>query len=90
LVGKDDFSRQASQVFTNLEIALQAVGCTPSHLVKMTVFLRDMGDLSAYREARNRFFGVVSPPAAPTVTLVEVSRLYGPDFLIGIEAVAAK
>jgi len=28
-------------------------------------------------------------PAAPAVTLVEVSRLYGPDFLIEIEAVAA-
>jgi enamine deaminase RidA (YjgF/YER057c/UK114 family) len=31
----------------------------------------------------------VNPPAALAVTLVEVSRLYGPDFLIEIEAIAA-
>jgi enamine deaminase RidA (YjgF/YER057c/UK114 family) len=90
LVGKDDFAAQAAQVFRNLEAALQSVDCTPSNLVKLTVFLRDMGKLSAYREARNRFFGSTTPPAAPAVTLVEVSRLYGPDFLIEIEAVAAK
>jgi enamine deaminase RidA (YjgF/YER057c/UK114 family) len=48
-----------------------------------------MNDLTTYREARNRFFTTVTPPAAPAVTLVEVSKLYGPDFLIEIEAVAA-
>jgi len=89
LVGRNDFAAQADQVFRNLSTALQAVGCTASNLAKLTVFLRDMNDLTAYREARNRFFSTVSPPAAPAVTLVEVSKLYGPDFLIEIEAVAA-
>jgi enamine deaminase RidA (YjgF/YER057c/UK114 family) len=89
LVGKDDFAAQADQVFRNLAVALEAVGCTAANLVKLTVFLRDMDDLSAYREARNRFFATVNPPAAPAVTLVEVSKLYGVDFLIEIEAVAA-
>jgi|SRR5262245_11562384 len=73
----------------NLNFALQSVGCTAANLIKLTVFLRNMDNLSAYREARNRFFATVTPPAAPAVTLVEVSRLYGPDFLIEIEAVAA-
>ena len=58
-------------------------------LVKLTVFIRDMGHLQTYREARNRFFATVTPPAAPAVTLIEVSKLYGPDFLVEIEAVAA-
>jgi enamine deaminase RidA (YjgF/YER057c/UK114 family) len=89
LVGKNDFTAQADQVFRNLGIALQAVDCTPSHLVKLTVFVRDMENLAAYREARNRFFATVTPPAAPAITLVEVSKLYGPDFLIEIEAIAA-
>ncbi len=89
LVGKDDFDTQVDQVFRNLDVALGAVDCTAANLVKLTVFLRNMGDLAAYREARNRFFGRVSPPAAPAVTLIEVSKLYGPDFLIEIEAVAA-
>jgi enamine deaminase RidA (YjgF/YER057c/UK114 family) len=89
VVGRGDFAAQAAQVFRNLGIALQSVGCTAGNLVKLTVFVRDMGQLAAYREARNRFFATVSPPAAPAITLVEVSRLYGPDFLIEIEAVAA-
>ena len=89
LVGKDDFAAQADQVFRNLSAALQAVGCTARDLVKLTVFLRDMGHLAAYREARNRFFATVTPPAAPAITLLEVSKLYDPDFLIEIEAVAA-
>jgi enamine deaminase RidA (YjgF/YER057c/UK114 family) len=89
VVGKADFAKQAAQVFENLAIALQSVGCTAANLIKLTVFLRSMDDLSAYREARNRFFATVTPMAAPAVTLVEVSRLYGPDFLIEIEAIAA-
>jgi enamine deaminase RidA (YjgF/YER057c/UK114 family) len=89
LVGKSDFAAQAAQVFQNLTVALQAVGCSANNLVKLTVFLRNMDNLSTYREARNRFFATTTPPAAPAVTLVEVSRLYGPDFMIEIEAIAA-
>ena len=89
VVGKGDFAAQAEQVFANLAIALQASGCTPAHLVKLTVFLTDMSNLTSYREARNRFFATVAPPAAPAVTLVEVSKLYGADFMIEIEAIAA-
>jgi enamine deaminase RidA (YjgF/YER057c/UK114 family) len=89
LVGKNDFAAQAAQVFRNLAIALEASGCTAANLVKLTVFLTDMNNLAGYREARNRFFATVTPPAAPAVTLVEVSRLYGADFMIEIEAIAA-
>ncbi len=89
LVGKADFPAQAAQVFRNLAVALAASGCTAANLVKLTVFLTDMNNLGLYREARNRFFASVTPPAAPAVTLVEVSKLYGADFMIEIEAIAA-
>jgi enamine deaminase RidA (YjgF/YER057c/UK114 family) len=89
LIGKNDFAAQVEQVFRNLGVALRSVSCTASNLVKLTVFLRDMNNLAVYREARNHFFNTVTPPVAPAVTLVEVSKLYGPDFLIEIEAVAA-
>jgi enamine deaminase RidA (YjgF/YER057c/UK114 family) len=89
VVGKNDFVAQATQVFRNLAIALEAAGCTAANLVKLTVYLTDMDNLSRYREARNGFFASVTPPAAPAVTLVEVAKLYGPDFMIEIEAIAA-
>ena len=89
LVGKNDFAEQAAQVFRNLAMALQSRGCDAADLVKLTVFLTDMNQLGSYREARNRFFATATPPAAPAVTLVEVSKLYGADFMIEIEAIAA-
>ena len=90
VVGRGDFAKQAAQVFDNLAVALKAVGCTAANLVKLTVFVRDMGNIGAYRAARNRFFATVTPQAAPAVTLIEVSKLYGPDFLIEIEAIAVR
>jgi enamine deaminase RidA (YjgF/YER057c/UK114 family) len=89
IIGKNDFPTQAEQVFRNLATALTAAGCTAASLIKLTVFLRDINNLAAYRQARDRFFATVMPPAAPAVTLIEVSRLYGADFLIEIEAIAA-
>jgi enamine deaminase RidA (YjgF/YER057c/UK114 family) len=39
IVGKDNFAMQASQVFRNLAVALQSVGCTAANLIKLTVFM---------------------------------------------------
>ena len=89
VVGVGDFEAQAEQVFRNLEAALSSVGCTARDLVKLTVYLRDMRHLPAYRAARVKFFGSVTPPAAPAVTLVEVSKLYAEEILLEIEAIAA-
>ena len=50
VVGRNDFSAQADQVFRNLSAALHSVGATASNLVKLTVFVRDMANLAAYRE----------------------------------------
>src|SRR5258708_16817445 len=73
VVGKADVAAQATQVFDNLAIALQASGCTAANLVTLTVFLTDMNNLGLYRESRNRFFSTGTPHAATAVTLVEVS-----------------
>jgi enamine deaminase RidA (YjgF/YER057c/UK114 family) len=57
--------------------------------VKLTVFVCDLSKLADYPRARDRFFNSVSPPVAPAVTLVEVSRLYSQRLLIEIEGMAA-
>jgi enamine deaminase RidA (YjgF/YER057c/UK114 family) len=89
VVGGDNVEEQAEQAFRNVSAALESVGCTAANLVKLTVFMRDMTKLTDYRRARDRFFNSVSPPVAPAVTLVEVSRLYSERLLIEIEGVAA-
>ena len=89
LVGAENFEAQADQVFKNLAAALASIGCTARDLVKLTVFVRDMNDLVQYRAARQRFFNSTTPPAAPAVTLVEVSRLYAGEIMLEIEGVAA-
>jgi enamine deaminase RidA (YjgF/YER057c/UK114 family) len=38
IVGKGNFARQAAQVFENLNVALQSVGCTAANLIKLTAF----------------------------------------------------
>jgi len=89
VVGGDNLEAQADQAFRNLSTGLESVGCNAANLVKLTVFVRDMSKLADYRRARDRVFNTVSPPVAPAITLVEVSRLYSEGLLIEIEAVAA-
>ena len=89
LVGGTDLEAQADQAFGNLAAALAAVRCTPRDVAKLTVFIRDMRQIAAYRRARDRFLGATAPPATPAITLVEVSRLFQDDLLIEIEAVAS-
>jgi len=89
LVGGSNLEAQAEQAFKNISVALACVGCTAANLVKLTVFVRDMSKLPDYRRARDRFLNGVEPPAAPAITLVEVSRLFAEGLLIEIEGIAA-
>jgi len=45
-----DIAAQTEQVFDNLETVLQAAGLTMNNVIKMTVFLTDMGDFAAVNE----------------------------------------
>jgi reactive intermediate/imine deaminase len=85
VVGRDDVEAQARQVFANLRTALAAAGADLANIVKLTVFLTDIGDLATVRRVRNEFVDPASPPAS---TLVQVSALVDPALKIEIEALA--
>jgi enamine deaminase RidA (YjgF/YER057c/UK114 family) len=85
LVGPGNFTLQTAQVFRNLLAALEAAGAGPRHLVKLTTFVTDLSELAAFRQVRDQFLDPTHPPAS---TLVQVSRLFRPEFLIEIEALA--
>jgi reactive intermediate/imine deaminase len=86
LVGQGDPHAQLRQVFRNLSTAVAAAGATMEHVVKLTVFLTDMGDLQAFREVRDEFVRLDRPPAS---SLVQVSGLVNPAFRVEVEAIAA-
>jgi len=89
LVGEGDFEAQAEQVFRNLRIAVEAAGGTMADIVKLNIYLVaevDQAEVPQLRAIRNRYVNTEKPPAS---TLVVVSRLAQPGWLIEIEAVAA-
>jgi len=84
IVGDGDLAAQTRQVFENLKTALGAANATLDDIVKITVFVTDVGQLQAFRDVRNRYL----PRAVPASSLVEVARLVRPELMIEIEAVA--
>ncbi len=89
LVGEGNFEAQAEQVFRNLKIAVEAAGGRMADIVKINNYIVadvDPNELPKFRAVRDRYLNTESPPAS---TLVYVSRLARPGWLIEIEAVAA-
>ena len=85
VVGKDDFRTQAEQVFRNLRAAMEAVGGNFSDVVKLNYYLVDLSHLPELRDVRDKYITVSNPP---TSTAVQVTRLFRPEFLVEVEAVA--
>ena len=76
--------QQTERVLGNLKAILEAAGVSLGHVVKTTVFLKNMSDFAAMNEVYARYFPL-SPPARSTV---EVARL-PKDALVEIELIAA-
>jgi reactive intermediate/imine deaminase len=84
VVGEGDFDRQAEQTFANLERVLKAGGSSLENVVKVTIFLTDMGNFGKIVELRGKYF--TAP--YPADTIVEISSLALPELMIEIEAIA--
>ena len=84
VVGVGDVVAQARQVFANIGVCLSAAGASFADVVKVTTFLTDIEDRAMINPVRQEVFG----DARPASTLVEVSALVLPEFLIEVEAVA--
>jgi reactive intermediate/imine deaminase len=84
LVGVGDFDAQADHAFANLDRVLRAGGSSLARVIKVTIFLHDMGNFPKIVELRGKYF----TPPYPADTIVEISSLYSPDALIEIEAIA--
>ena len=86
IVGVGDFDAQAEQVFRNLTRVLAAAGSGLDRVVKVTIYLTDMGNFPKIVELRGTWF----TPPYPADTIVEVSALALPGLEIEIEAIAVR
>ncbi len=80
-----DIKAQAKQAIGNLIALLEAAGSDAAHVVKTTVFIKDMNDFASVNEVYSTFFA----SECPARSCVEVARL-PKDVLIEIECIALK
>lgn len=76
-------AEQTARVLDNVKAVLAAAGAGLEHVVKTTVYLKDLSQFGAMNEVYGRYFGA-QPPARATV---EVSRLPR-DVMVEIDAIA--
>ena len=74
---------QTHRAILNLSAVLQEAGSSLNHVVKVTVYLKDMGDFSTMNSVYEQFFNAHRPARAA----VEVARL-PKDALVELDAIA--
>jgi enamine deaminase RidA (YjgF/YER057c/UK114 family) len=88
-VGKDNFEAQCAQVFANIHTALRSVGGDWKNVVQFTSYLTRAQDAADFRAWRGREFAKMFPGGAPPNTLLIITRLADPDYLLEVQTVAA-
>jgi len=84
VVGKDDAYTQTKFIYQKIENVLQRAGARMNDVVRVRMFVTDIIRWREYGKAHSEFFKDIKP----CNTMVEVSALIEPDYLIEIEATA--
>ena len=78
---------QCEQAWSNVKNVLAAAGMGPGDIVKVNAYIPRTDLIPVYRAARDKVLGDIAPPAS---TLVVVSALANPTWIVEVECVAAK
>jgi enamine deaminase RidA (YjgF/YER057c/UK114 family) len=81
---RGDFGAQARDVLRMVKAQVEAGGGTMASIVKINTYLTDIRNRKELIPVREEFFGKKGPAA----TLVAVTALAHPDWLIEVEAIA--
>jgi 2-iminobutanoate/2-iminopropanoate deaminase len=84
IAGIGDIEVQTRQVCENLKSAVEAAGGTMEDICRVDVYVRNIEQFDQIHKVRREYFKGI-PPAS---TMVEVSRMVSPDYLIEINAIA--
>ena len=82
----DDITGQAEIAWQHIIAMLAAADMTVADLVKVTHYLLRTADIPAYVKVRAKFLG----DARPASMLMVIPELVRPEFLLEVEAIAAK
>jgi 2-iminobutanoate/2-iminopropanoate deaminase len=80
----NDIRQQTERVLENVKGILEAAASNLHHVVKTTVFLKNMNDFPPMNEVYGRYF-TAAPPARSTVQAARLPK----DALVEIEVIAA-
>ena len=86
-VGVNDIKKQTEKALDSIKTSLEQVGATLNDVMKVTVYVKDMADLSIIHDVRRRYWEGLTYPAS---CLVEVSKFVKEEFLIEIDVIAIK
>jgi enamine deaminase RidA (YjgF/YER057c/UK114 family) len=84
VVGRDDAYAQTKFIYQKIEKVLQRAGAGMKDVVRVRMFVTDISRWQEYGKAHSEFFKEIKP----CNTMVEVSALIEPGYLIEIEATA--
>jgi len=84
IAGVGDIEAQTRQVCENLKSAVEAAGGSLDDVCRVDVYVRNMEHFDAIHKVRREYF----KPPAPASTMVEVTKMVHPDYLIEINAIA--
>lgn len=84
LVGGDDAYEQTKFIIQKIENVLKKAGASLNDVVRTRMFVTDISRWQEYGRAHGEFFKDIKP----CTTMVEVSKLISPEYLIEIEATA--
>ena len=88
-VETSDFAEQSKIVLEKIKIGMEETGGSLASVVKTNVFLKDLDQLSLYREVERAFYQKHVPDVGnnmPASTAIIVNELPRPEFLVEIEA----
>ena len=84
IAGIGDIEAQTRQVCDNLKAAAEAAGGSLDDVVRVDVYVRNIEHFSIIHKVRQEYFKA----PVPASTMVEVSKMVSPDYLIEISAIA--
>lgn len=83
-----DIGAQFQAAIRNVRTALEAAGCQPTDVVKITYYVTDVPAYRASLKTIGQAYREVFGHHYPATTLVGVNALFHPDALVEIDCVA--